>query len=388
MSSSPSPDIAAVLDAAGSQWAALQAWQVMPLEACSNGAIVLDGPAFIYRWDNGLGPVKVSFWPGDSCRVANGHGQLLAIQQQDGGLLVKLPGREPLVLAGLAPAQRQPLGELIGEARSAQSGGGAERWARELVLVAAGMRLAALARDAAAGPDGLAGARRLPEKDDLANKLHEWLRPNLEKSVKLGDAARHFKKSPRQLIRILKETTGTGFADHLTLHRLTLARTLLMRNGHSVMEVALASGFNSREQFIRSFNKTFGWTPLQFRKAWSEAALGADDLSPLCRVCGREPVEWLPAGSLAAGPEEGRQGPAHTLVVANALHDIVELFRINDCGQRTRVEVLDRGAMAFVSRDHGGSCWLVRVPASGRERLFRTPAGQALAVVAAATLGA
>jgi AraC-like DNA-binding protein len=388
MSSSPAPHIAAVLDAAGSQWAALQAWRVMPLESCADGSIVLDGPAFIYRWDNGLGPVKVSFWPGDSCRVANGQGQLLAIQSQDGGLLVKLPGREPLVLTGLAPAQRQPLVELIGEARSAQANAGAGRWVRDLVLVAAGMRLAALTREAAATPDGHARARRSPEKEHLAHKLHEWLRPNLDKSVKLGDAARHFKKSPRQLIRILKETTGTGFADHLTLHRLTLARALLMRNGHSVMGVALASGFNSREQFIRSFNKAFGWTPLQFRKAWSEAALGDGDLSPLCQVCGRGPVEWLPAGSLAAGRGDARQGSAQTLVVANALHDIVELFRINDCGQRTRIEVLDRGAMAFVSRDHGGSCWLVRVPANGRERFFRTTAGHALAVVGAAAMAA
>jgi len=362
----------------------------MPLESSAEGSIVLDGPAFIYRWDNGLGPVRVSFWPGDACRVANGHGQLLAIQSQDGGLLVKLPGREPLVLAGLAAGQRQSLVELIGEARSVQAnvGSGAGRWASDLLLVAAGMRLAALTRDAAAAPERHARARRAPEKEHLAHKLHEWLRPNLEKSVKLGDAARHFKKSPRQLIRILKETTGTGFADHLTLHRLTLARTLLMRNGHSVMEVALASGFNSREQFIRSFNKAFGWTPLQFRKAWSEAALGDGDLSPLCQVCGRVPVEWLPAGSLATGMEDGRQGSAQTLVVANALHDIVELFRINDCGQRTRIEVLDRGAMAFVSRDHGGSCWLVRVPANGRERFFRTAAGHALAVVGVATMAA
>ncbi|TAE76203.1 MAG: AraC family transcriptional regulator [Verrucomicrobia bacterium] len=388
MSNSSVSDIAAVLDAAGSQWAALQAWKVVPLEVCPNGPFVLDGPAFIYRWESGKGSVGVSFWPGDSCRVANGKGQMLAIQQQACGFTVMIPGSPPLVIGDLAAARRQPLGDLIGEARSAHAGGGNERWVRDLVLMAAGMRLVALVRDAALAWDRQAGAHRPPEKDHLANRLHEWLRPNLERSLKLSDAARHFKKSPRQLIRILKETTGTGFADHLTIHRLTLARTLLMRNGHSVMEVARLSGFNSREQFIRAFNKAFGWTPLQFRKAWDEAARGNLDLSPLCRVCGREAVEWLATDRFPIGPMTEEEGPVQTLVVANALHEIVELFRIDSSGRRTRVEVLDRGAMAFVSRDHGGSCWLIRVPASGEERLFRTPVGHALAAVAASSMAA
>jgi AraC-like DNA-binding protein len=220
----------------------------------------------------------------------------------------------------------------------------------------------------------------------LVTQLHEWLRPNLEKSVKLGDAAARFHKSPRQLIRILKETTGAGFAEHLTMHRLTLARALLMRSGQSVMEVARASGFNSREQFIRSFNKAFGWTPLQFRKAWNQAALTDAELAELCQVSERSPVEWLPANSVAASPDEEGEGTPHTVVVANALHDIVELFWVTPQGKRARIDVLERGGMVFVNRDNGGSCWIVRVPSSGRERCFRTPDDHALAVVTSATL--
>jgi AraC-like DNA-binding protein len=388
MAHSSDQDILNVLDAAGPQWAELQAWRVTPIESSANGAITVHGPAFIYRWENGLGPVKVSFWTQQEGRIASGPGHLLAIEPGLGTIRLKLPGREPMVIGAVEPAIYQQIGELTAEAQSSVQGQGGERWSRDLIIVSAAMKLAALTREAAAtasAPDR--GTKRSPRKDQLVTQLHEWLRPNLEKSVKLGDAAKRFDKSPRQLIRILKETTGAGFAEHLTMHRLTLARALLMRSGQSVMEVARASGFNSREQFIRSFNKAFGWTPLQFRKAWNQAALSDAELVQLCQVSERSGVEWLPTGTVASSPDEDHEGEPHTVVVANALHDIVELFWVTPQGKRARIDVLERGGMVFVNRDTGGSCWIIRVPVSGKERYFRTPDDHALAVVTAELMG-
>jgi AraC-like DNA-binding protein len=388
MAHSSDQDILNVLDAAGPQWAELQAWRVTPIESSANGAITVHGPAFIYRWENGLGPVKVSFWSQQEGRIASGPGHLLAIEPGLGTIRLKLPGREPMVIGAVEPAIYQQIGELTAEAQSSVQGQGGERWSRDLIIVSAAMKLAALTREAAASasaPDR--GTKRSPRKDQLVTQLHEWLRPNLEKSVKLGDAAKRFDKSPRQLIRILKETTGAGFAEHLTMHRLTLARALLMRSGQSVMEVARASGFNSREQFIRSFNKAFGWTPLQFRKAWNQAALSDAELVQLCQVSERSNVEWLATGSVASSPDEDHEGEPHTVVVANALHDIVELFWVTPQGKRARIDVLERGGMVFVNRDTGGSCWIIRVPVSGKERYFRTPDDHALAVVTAELMG-
>jgi AraC-like DNA-binding protein len=382
MPSNSDHEILQVLDAAGPQWAQLQAWKVVPVETAVNGAITLSGPAFIYRWENGLGPVKVSFWADQEVRIPNGHGHLMAIEPGLGTIRVKLPGREPMVVGAVDPAIYQQISDLTGEAQAAVQRRTEDRWSNDLLLAAGAMRLAALTRDAAAAanaPDR--GAKRSPRKDQLVTQLHEWLRPNLEKSVKLGNAAKRFGKSPRQLIRILKETTGAGFAEHLTMHRLTLARALLMRSGQSVMDVARTSGFNSREQFIRSFNKAFNWTPLQFRKAWNRAALSDAELAEMCQVSERTNVEWLAEGVAASSPDDDHEGEPHTVMVANALHEIVELFWVTPQGKRVRIDVLERGGMVFVNRDNGGSCWIVRAPGSGRERYFRTPDDHALAVV-------
>lgn len=380
-------DIAELLDAAAAQWTAIRAWKVIPPEVSTDGAIAVEGSAFVYRWNEVGSPVGVSFWRGQKGRTAAGDGQALAIGQTANTLYLSTPGSAPLIISPLDPGLAQQVSELMSEARSVADGGAASHWTRDLPLVAGAMRLALLLRTAALSVPRERSVGDPSAKEQLAGALHEWLRPNLGKSVKLRDAAKHFKKSPRQLIRLLKETSGSGFAEHLTMHRLTLARSLLMRNGHSVMEVALASGFNSREQFIRSFNKTYGWTPLQFRKAWNEAALADGALAPLCQVSERAAVEWLAADAAAAGPSDEDTAGGHTLVVANAMHEIAELFRIDSRGKRRRIEVLERGGMVFVSRDPARSVWLMRIPSSGRERCFRTGGDHALAVIEPEWLG-
>jgi AraC-like DNA-binding protein len=374
-------DIAEVLDAAAAQWAEIRAWKVVCSEGEAAGARDLKNGAFVYRWNVGGGAVEVSFSQGWKDRVTAAEGQVLAIGQRDNFLYVSGAGRGLMKVPCIDPSLAQQVGELLSEARLLTAPGSKSCWTRDFALIASAMRLPLLLRAAAVSARRDRAVGDPSAKDQLAVALHEWLRPNLGKSVRLADAARHFQKSPRQLIRLLKETTGAGFAEHLTLHRLTLARALLMRNGHSVMEVALASGFNSREQFIRAFSKAFGWTPLQFRKAWSEAALANGDLAPLCQVSERGPVEWLAAGAVAVGPPDEDPVGGHTLVVANALHEIAELFRMDASGKGWRIEVLERGGMAFVSRDPAGSVWRVRIPSTGEERCFRTRGDHALAVI-------
>ena len=250
-----------------------------------------------------------------------------------------------------------------------------------LSLIIAAQRLIAMSQELQSLSPTKRGTSKLPAKHQFVTDLHDWLAENLVNSVKLGDAATKFKKSPRQIIRILKEATGSGFPEHLTMHRVTLARNHLMHTDASIMDIARRSGFNSREQFIRSFNKAFGWTPLQFRKAWNKASLSREDLIDLCQISERKPVVWLEPEQAANFASFSQKGAPHTLIVANALHEIVELFSIDPSGKRTRIGVLDRGAMMFINRDLEGSNWLVRAPDSNLERIFSTPSDHAAAII-------
>lgn len=347
----------------------------------TNSQVKESGPGFHYHWNDGHEPVLVTFIPEGTHEIPakeTKHHLFLGVTKD--GLSVKSIKHPPQSIKLVSLAHQQQLDEIIGEARISMASQSSDE-TDNLTFIIAAQRLIALGRHVHANDHNGCKPAKAPAKHQFATDLHEWLSSQLEKSVKLDDAAKHFKKSPRQLIRILKETTGSGFAEHLTMHRLTLARTLLMRTDISIMDVARKSGFNSREQFIRSFSKAFSWTPLQFRKAWNKASLSNSDLKQLCQMAEREPVSWHSDHSHAVNQKAGGAPPPHTLVVANALHEIVELFSIDAIGKRTRAGVLDRGAMEFISRDVSGSRWLVRSSGSKFERIFETPLPHAIAVV-------
>ena len=376
----PDEEFRRLLDLAGPDWAANRPWIAAPAESTpSGGHFIVDGPGFLYRWEIDAGPVLVSFI-GDgrhSFQVDPGH--MLALSATRGELRIQTPGRYPIAIGGLDPAAYHRITDLLAQTSTL---GRSPSWQASLGTAGAAMQMATLAHAAATqGGDSSNETRKAQKKDQLVTQLHEWLGPNLGQSVKLGDAAARFDKSPRQLIRILKETTGTGFAEHLNMHRLIFARSLLMRTAQSVQQIASASGFNSREQFIRSFNKAFGWTPLQFRKAWNKASLSKADLAPLCTVSERSGVRWTAPGENAFSPTDDTAGDPHTVVVANARHEIVELFWISPVGKSTRIDVIEHGGMSFITRDRGGSAWQVLAPGSGFNATFVTPDDHAIAIV-------
>ncbi|MEP4076629.1 helix-turn-helix transcriptional regulator [Haloferula sp.] len=345
------------------------------------GGLEASGPGFLYRWDNNHDPVLITFFPEGTYQVAAGEkDNLLFIGAGRDGLSVHHSQLPSHVIKTSCSTFQQQLEEIMSDVRNCK-GSELANHRDTLTTISAAQRLIALGHDAHSERSNGKKAIKVPAKNRFVAELHEWLALELENSVKLGDAASHFNKSPRQLIRVLKETTNAGFAEHLTMHRLILARTLLMRTDESILEVAKRSGFNSREQFIRSFSKALGWTPLQFRKTWNKTSLSNGDLGSLCQINGRKTVEWQALGQPHTSTTEGSQARPHTLVVANALHEIVELFSIDSAGKPTRAEVLDRGSMAFINRATENSCWLIRTSESSFERFFITPDQHALALV-------
>ncbi len=79
-------------------------------------------------------------------------------------------------------------------------------------------------------------------------------------------AARHF-ISKYHLSRIFSRITGYTFRDYLILHRLSIAKDLLVHTGKSVSEVCQLSGYSNVNHFIRIFKAHEGVSPHQYRKA-------------------------------------------------------------------------------------------------------------------------
>jgi transcriptional regulator GlxA family with amidase domain len=83
----------------------------------------------------------------------------------------------------------------------------------------------------------------------------------IESPVPLGEVAEQVGLSPRQLERLFKTRLGKKPSRYYLELRLQRARLLLQQTSMSVIQVAVASGFNSASHFARCYGEFFGQSP-------------------------------------------------------------------------------------------------------------------------------
>lgn len=78
--------------------------------------------------------------------------------------------------------------------------------------------------------------------------------------------AQRFYLSPSYLSHAFREWTGYSPKQYIMLSRLSLARELLLTTDLPVADVAVRCGFGDTNNFIRSFKRETGRTPLRYRQ--------------------------------------------------------------------------------------------------------------------------
>ncbi|MDE6641024.1 MAG: 2-isopropylmalate synthase [Acetatifactor sp.] len=86
------------------------------------------------------------------------------------------------------------------------------------------------------------------------------------KNVTLETLSEEFHLSKPYLSKYIKEKSGMTFQDVVKKERMKKARTMLRETGHTVETVAAEVGYENVEHFNRLFKKTYGMTPVQYRK--------------------------------------------------------------------------------------------------------------------------
>lgn len=89
------------------------------------------------------------------------------------------------------------------------------------------------------------------------------------KNVTLEALSEEFHLSKPYLSKYIREKAGMTFQDAVKKERLKKARTLLRETNHTVEAVAVEVGYDNVEHFNRLFKKTYGMTPVQYRKQGS-----------------------------------------------------------------------------------------------------------------------
>lgn len=88
-------------------------------------------------------------------------------------------------------------------------------------------------------------------------------------ALRLTHLARLANASVYHVSRVIKETTGRGFVQHVHSRRIAAAQDLIARSKLSVKEIAAAVGYNSVTQLDRHFRRAYGITPSAHRSASS-----------------------------------------------------------------------------------------------------------------------
>ena len=135
-------------------------------------------------------------------------------------------------------------------------------------------------------------------------ELKTWIRMHLDRVPPIDVLAARAGMSTRTFHRLFSEITGAPPAEYIQRLRLSHGAFWLIYSPITVIEAALAAGYDSREAFTRQFKKQYGCTPIELRSELQQHAR-SKEASPVPKGLRILKQEKLPRISLAACPHLG-----------------------------------------------------------------------------------
>ena len=102
-------------------------------------------------------------------------------------------------------------------------------------------------------------------------KIDHYIRTNLEKNINLQSAADYIGMSTGYFSRFFNKMFDCSFVEYLMRSRVDFAVKLLTDSDMQIIDVCYRSGFNTPNQFNRTFRKEKKTTPSGYRKSIREA---------------------------------------------------------------------------------------------------------------------
>jgi len=107
------------------------------------------------------------------------------------------------------------------------------------------------------------------QADRVAGRIESIMRAErlyLDPALSLPKLAARLNISPNLVSQTLNERLGKSFFAYVNAWRIEAAAPLVLAREHSMLEIALEVGFNSKSAFYKSFNVSFGMSPSSYLK--------------------------------------------------------------------------------------------------------------------------
>ncbi len=96
-----------------------------------------------------------------------------------------------------------------------------------------------------------------------------YVEENYNRPISLSDAAEHVFLNPSYLSRLFKAETGATFLDYLTGRRMEAAKALLKDGSVKPSKIPGLVGYIDARHYAKTFKKTVGLTPNEYRKLYT-----------------------------------------------------------------------------------------------------------------------
>ena len=93
----------------------------------------------------------------------------------------------------------------------------------------------------------------------------QFISQHFNDSLNLNTVANHVHLHPAYFSSIFKQSTGSTFKEYLNMVRIEESKRLLSNTNISIIEIAIATGFEDQSYFTKVFKKYTGITPKQYR---------------------------------------------------------------------------------------------------------------------------
>lgn len=108
----------------------------------------------------------------------------------------------------------------------------------------------------------------IADKNYLAVKNSiDYIEKNYSKPLTVDDLANNAGFSKSRFMTIFKEYTNTTCKKFINTYRLESSLKMLRDTDNTVLNIAIASGYNNISLYNREFKKAYGVTPLEYRKS-------------------------------------------------------------------------------------------------------------------------
>lgn len=100
----------------------------------------------------------------------------------------------------------------------------------------------------------------------IIEEIMSFIRKNYNQPISLQTVGKHFKLNTYTLCRLFKNEVGINFHKYLTKVRIEEAKDMLRNNKKDLLDISLETGFVDVSHFAKTFKKTEGMTPSQYKK--------------------------------------------------------------------------------------------------------------------------